>query len=61
MLDGFISEYRNFLKKDFAGQLKKYSIDYVVWDKEKNPSWPAEKMFHDKIYEINNLAVYSVN
>lgn len=60
VLDGFISEYRNFLNKDFVGQLKKYQIDYAVWDKEKNPSWRLDRFFSEKVYDKDNIIVYKV-
>ncbi len=60
ILDGFILEYQEFLKKDFLEQLKKYRIDYAVWDKEKNPEWQLDRFFTDKIYDQNNLVIYKI-
>src|SRR3989338_894675 len=60
ILDQLISEYQDFLEKDFTEQLKKYPIDYAVWDKEKNPEWQLDRFFKDKIYESDNLLIYKI-
>lgn len=59
ILNSLILEYKIFLKKDFVAELKKYQIDYIVWDKEKNPEWKIERFFNKKIYEKDNFAIYS--
>ncbi|MDO8430338.1 MAG: hypothetical protein Q7S73_03150 [bacterium] len=58
ILDGFIQEYRKFLKKGFLEQIKKYQVDYAVWDKEKNPEWRLDRFFNEKVYEKDNIIVY---
>ena len=50
----------DFLKKDFAEQLRKYIVVYVIWDKEKNPGWRLDRFFTDKIYDLDNLAIYKI-
>ena len=60
ILDGLISEYQYFLKKDFTGQLKEYVVDYVIWDKQKNPGWRLDRFFNKKLYEKDNIVIYSI-
>lgn len=60
ILDNLISEYRNFLDKDFVSELKKYQIDYAVWDEEKNPEWQLDRFFREKVYEKDNIVIYKV-
>lgn len=61
ILDQLIIEYQVFLNKDFIDELKKYPLDYVVWDKEKNPSWKMDRFFNQKLYEKDNLIIYLVS
>ena len=43
-------------------ELGKYRVDYVLWDKNKNPEWRFDnKKFVSKIFENNNFVIYSVN
>jgi len=60
VLAEIILEYKNFLDKDFVTQMKKYSLDYVVWDKENNPKWLVERFFNDKVYEKDNIIIYKI-
>ncbi|MEK9170186.1 MAG: hypothetical protein AAB674_00885 [Patescibacteria group bacterium] len=60
VLDGIITEYENFLDEDFLGQLSKYPLDYIVWDKEKDPSWRIDRFFHEKVYEKNSIIIYKI-
>jgi len=61
ILESLIADYKNFLDKDFVTELKRYRVDYIVWDKEKNPSWKMDRFFSKKIYEKDNLTIYSVS
>lgn len=59
ILDGLIGEYKDFLNQDVLANLKKYPLDYAVWDKEQNPEWRLGRFFHGKLYESGNIIVYS--
>ncbi|MDP3999622.1 MAG: hypothetical protein Q8P76_03475 [bacterium] len=59
LLDGLILEYQDFLKKDFASELKKYRLDYVIWNRVQDPSWNMDRFFSKKIYDQDNLVIYS--
>lgn len=58
IFDSLILEYQNFLDKDFISQLKKYPLDYIVWDQEIDPTWKIDRFPPKKIYEKNNIAIY---
>ncbi len=54
-------EYREFLKGDFKDQLQKYRIDYIVWDREKFPTWSPEKFpFLKEIGNSNGVVTYVI-
>lgn len=57
MIDG----YKIFAKNSFEENLKKYRIDYVVWDRNKNPEWNlGEFDFLQLIYSVNNINLYKL-
>lgn len=58
ILDETITEYENFLNEDFLQQLSRYPLDYVVWDKDKDPLWEISRFFHEKVYEKDNIIIY---
>ena len=63
VLDSLIQDYRNFLdraNKNFLSELKKYPVDYVIWDTRNDSSWKLNRFFNEKIYEDNGLVVYKV-
>lgn len=60
-LDKAIGEYKNFLDKDFIAELKKYRLDYFVWDKKNDPDWRVERFFKNKIYDEENISIYKVS
>lgn len=60
ILDGLISEYRDFLNKDFLSEFQKYQVDYVVWDKEKNSEWRLDRFFSNRVYDQDNMIIYHV-
>lgn len=44
--------------ENFAEQLKKYRVDYFVYDKE-NDNWPVEELdFLEPIFEVNGIVIY---
>ncbi len=48
-------------KEDLEKELKNFRVDYVLWDKDKNPEWKfGNKKFVSKIFEHNSLVLYSV-
>lgn len=61
ILNGLIGDYQVFLTKDFMTELKKYPLDYVVWDKTADPSWKIDRFFKKEIYNKDSIVIYSVN
>lgn len=55
------SSYKTFLTSDFEAELKRYKLDYVVWDREKYPTWtPSNFPFLENIYEANGLVIFTL-
>lgn len=51
--------YRRFLEKDFYNELRKYRLDYAVWDTNTNQIWDLDKYsFFKFIIEINGVRIY---
>lgn len=60
-LDIYIEDYKNFIKNSFETNLKKYKIDYFVWDKKVNPEWNLQKYsFLETIISTENIDLFRV-
>jgi len=60
-IDSFLKLSEEVKAKDFEEQIKKYRVDYFVWDKENDSNWLVENLeFLEPIYEVNNMAVYKI-
>lgn len=47
--------------KDFSKDIKRYRVDYAVWDKEDNPKWRMDtKPSLELLYDQNGFAIYKV-
>ena len=55
-----VTDYKAFLSKDFMTDLKQYPINYIVWDKQKDPTWDVERFAKDEVYEKDGVAVYKI-
>ena len=56
-----VNEYRIFWKESFERNLKHYRLDYMVWDKLRNPEWSLDKYTNLQLaYQYENLGVYRV-
>lgn len=38
--------------------LKKYQVDYFIWDKNKNPNWKPEKFKLKPVYNFENIYIF---
>lgn len=53
---------QNIQKQSFEKEIKTYKVDYLVWDKFKNPNWKIDGLnFLKKVYTSGNLIIYKVN
>ena len=47
-------------KGDFLEELKRFRIDYLVWDKIKNPNWEIEQRYFKKVFETDYFKIFDV-
>ncbi len=55
-----LSHAKELQSGDFIKELKKFKIDYLIWDKNKNPEWKIGEDF-DPIFNANNIVIYGIN
>ncbi len=55
-----VLQARELQKNNFLWELKKYRIDYFVWDKNKNPNWRVNERALKPVFQTENLAIYQV-
>jgi len=61
-IDEFLNLAHDIQSKDFEQQIKKYRVDYFVWDKKNDLNWQVDKLnFLEQVYEVNDMVVYKVN
>ena len=47
--------------KSIEESLFSYKVDYLIWDKTKNPHWLIEDLkFLEKVFEFNDIIVYKI-
>lgn len=44
----------------FDKNLKKYRVDYFIWDKNKNPSWNLKKLDLEPVYDFENIYIFKI-
>jgi len=60
-VDKFLELVQEVKDKDFRQQLKKYRVDYFIWDKKNDLNWKVDELkFLESVYEINDMVVYKV-
>ena len=47
-------------RSPFEKNLKKYQVDYFVWDKNKDPNWNLEKLDLEPVYNFENIYVFKI-
>ncbi len=61
-VDKVLSRANQLKNSNLGKELEKYRIDYILWDKDKNPKWRfSGQKFVSKIFENNDFIIYSVN
>ena len=54
-----LDEYVGLYEQDLEALFKKYSIDYILWDKQLNPKWDLDNFdFLELIYQTDEIRVY---
>ncbi len=47
-------------KGDFIKEIKKYRVDYLIWDKNKNPDWKLNSANFQPIFQRDNLIIFKI-
>jgi len=48
-------------QKSFADDLKPFRVDYLVWDRTKEPDWPVARFdFLKPVFSAGNISVYKI-
>ncbi len=55
-----LSRAKELQSGDFIRELNQYKINYLIWDKNKNPNWQIGKDFNP-IFNANNIVIYEIN
>lgn len=45
---------------DFIKELKQYRVDYLVWDKNKNPNWKINYDMFEPVFQSDNLIIFEL-
>lgn len=60
-IGAFINFAEQIKSAGLEEQLNKYRVDYVIWDKEKNPEWKISQIKSAKpVYDSGRFAVYNL-
>lgn len=61
LLEEMKNSYKQFGEISFEEQLKKYKVDYFVWDQNKNPEWKIDDLLNlELITSYNNIYLFKV-
>jgi len=61
-IDKFLELAKEIQSNDFESQLKKYRVDYLIWNKAADPDWKInDQKFLSLIIQVDDLAIYKVN
>lgn len=56
-----VSDYQTFVSKPFEEQLKKYRLDYVIWDTRRDPVWQLDKYKLPKqVFLQDDVVIYNL-
>lgn len=60
-IDDVLIKYNEVKKEDLRTTLKKYQIDYILYDKNKNPELKLDRnVFIKPVFQTNNTIIYKV-
>lgn len=56
-----VNKYREFLVVSLEDILRKYQVDYLLWDTLKHPQWQIEQYsFLEQIYQIDGFKIFKL-
>ncbi len=48
-------------KRNFTEEIKNYRVDYLIWDKNKNPQWKIGNNYFEIVFQSDGILVYKIN
>lgn len=57
---GLVQDYQRFSEQTFFAELKKYPIDYFVWDKKNDPTWSVDRFGLELVKSFGGILVYRI-
>ena len=57
-IEKVITRAKELQKNDFIDELKKFRVDYLIWDKNKNPNWKINAKNFKPVFKSDNLIIF---
>ena len=62
VINNVLNRANQLKNSNFEKELGKYRVDYILWDKNKNPEWRfGGQKFVSKVFENNDFVIYLVD
>ena len=58
--EGLAGHYKQFLQNNFLAMVKKYRVDYLVWDRKINSDWKFSEDGLEKLFESGGIIIYKI-
>ncbi|MBI2635363.1 MAG: hypothetical protein HYW79_02355 [Parcubacteria group bacterium] len=53
-----ITRAKELQKRDFIEELKRFRVDYLIWDKNKNPEWKMNSKNFNPVFSSGDLIIF---
>lgn len=61
VIENAVEKYTKLTDDNFIEFLKRYPVEYLVWDKKDNPEWEIDNRFGlEKVIEFGDIVVYKL-
>lgn len=60
VIAGLARNYQHFSEQSFLAELKKYPVDYVVWDTKNDPAWRVDHLGLEFVKSFDDIHVYRI-
>ena len=60
VIDRLTAAYTQLSDEIFITELKKYPVDYIIWDKQRYPSWRIDRFGLPLAIQFGDIGVYTV-
>ena len=61
VLENLVVQYKNFSSRSLLENIKKYKIDYLLWDSVAEPEWGLKGLVAEPpVYESGDFKLYAI-